>query len=152
MQVALSKRAAAGTLREGLHKTKGRRREGTGSKTLTEIAFVWPIVAGKEEEWRRLLQELAGSRSADFGRMGRHLGIGTIHVWLQRSRSGELAVVHMEVDDAGEAISVFADSTGTFETWLKRRVEELHGMVVGPMGFNTAPELVFLAEPETQEV
>lgn len=114
---------------------------------MTEIAFVCPILPGKEEEWRRLLQELEGSRSPDFGRMGRRLGINTIHVWLQRTRFGELAVVHTEVDDAAEAILAFADSTGTFETWLKRRVEELHGVAVARAESNTAPELVFRTGP-----
>lgn len=117
---------------------------------LTEISFVWPIVAGKEEEWRRVLQELEGSRSADFGRMIQHLGIDTIGVWLQRTWYGELAVVHLKVDDAAEAILLLADSEGTFEKWLKRRVEALHGVVVTRVGSDTAPELIFLAEPEEQ--
>ena len=115
---------------------------------MTEISFAWPILAGKEEEWRRLLQELEGSRSADFGRMGRHLGINTVHVWLQRTWRGELAVVHVEVDDAAEAILVLADSTVAFEAWLKRRVEEFHGVAVARARANAAPELVFLAQPE----
>ena len=84
--------------------------------------------------------------------MKRRLGVDTIHVWLQRSRSGEVAVVHVEVDDPAEAISLLADSTGTFETWLKRRLEELHGVPVARVGSNRAPELVFLAEPESQRV
>ena len=114
---------------------------------MTEIAFVWPILAGKEEEWRRLLQELEGSRSADFGRMRRRLEITTVHVWLQRTRSGELAVVHIEVGDAAEAILALADSTVTFETWFKRRVEELHGVAVARARANAAPELVFRTGP-----
>ena len=121
-----------------------------GSGALPEICFVWPILAGKEEEWRRALQELEGSRSADFGRMRQHLGIDTIRVWLQRTRYGELAVVCLKVDDAAEAILVLADSEGTFEKWLKRRVEALHGVVVTRVGSNTAPELVFSTKPEKQ--
>ena len=151
VQVALSKRAPVGALREGLHKTKERLRRGTGSGTLTEIAFVWPILAGKEEEWRRALQELEGSRAADFRRMGRRLGIGAIHVWLQRTRQGEMAVVHLELDDPAEAISMLADSTDTFDTWLKSRVEELHEVEVARVRSNRRPELVFLTEPEKQK-
>ena len=127
-----------------------RRREGKGSGAVTEISFAWPIVAGKEEEWRRVLQELEGSRSADFGRMIQHLGIDMICVWLQRTRYGELAVVHLKVDDAAEAILALADSERTFEKWLKRSVETLHGVVVTRAGSNPTPELVFFAKPEEQ--
>lgn len=127
-----------------------RRKEGNGSGASTEITFVWPILAGKEEEWRRALQELEGSRSADFGQMRQDLGIDTIRVWLQRTRYGELAVVYLKVDDAAEAILLLADSEGTFEKWLKRRVEALHGVVVTRAGSNTAPELVFSTKPEKQ--
>ena len=111
---------------------------------------MWPILAGKEEEWRRLLQELEGSRSADFGRMGRRLGINAVHVWLQRTRHGELAVVHIEVDDPAEAISALAGSEGAFERWLKRRIEDLHGVDVARARSGAPPELVFLAEPDRE--
>lgn len=117
---------------------------------MTEVSFVWPIVAGKEEEWRRVLQELEGSRSANFRRMIQHLGIDTIRVWLQRTRYGELAVIHLKVDDAAKAILVLANSEGNFEKWLKRRVEALHGVVVTRVGSNTPPELVFFTKPEKQ--
>lgn len=117
---------------------------------MTEICFVWPILGGREEEWRRALQELEGSRSADFGRMRQHLGIDTIRVWLQRTRYGELAVVYLKVDDAVEAIVLLADSEGIFEKWLKRRVEALHGLDVTRVGSSTPPELVFSTKPEKQ--
>lgn len=115
---------------------------------MTEITFAWPIVAGKEEEWRRLLQELEGSRSGDFGRMRRHLGICKIGIWLQLTRHGEMALVHAEVDDPAEAISVLADSKVTFEIWLGRKVEEFHGVAVERVRSNAAPELVFRAGPK----
>ena len=112
---------------------------------MTEICFVWPIAAGKEEEWRRALQELAGSRSADFRRMRLRLGIVAVRVWLQRAGRGELAVVHMEADDPLEAVSMLAGSEDDFERWLKRKVEEFHGVDVARAGAKTAPELVFRA-------
>jgi hypothetical protein len=39
------------------------------------IAFAGPILAGKEEPWRRFLQELAGSRSQEYGTLKQRLGI-----------------------------------------------------------------------------
>ena len=112
---------------------------------MTEISFVWPIAAGKEEEWRRALQELEGSRLADSERTRRRLGINAVRVWLQRTRCGEVAVVHMEVDGLARAISGLAGSEGTFERWLKRKVEEFHGVDVARARPNAVPEVVFRA-------
>ena len=122
-----------------------RPKEGNRSGVLTEVCFVWPIAAGKEEEWRRALQELEGSRSADFGRMRSRLGIDAVGVWLQRTRRGELAVVHMELDDPLQAASMLAGSEEGFERWLKRKIGEFHGVDVACAGTKAAPELVFRA-------
>lgn len=122
-----------------------RPKESDGSGVSTEVCFVWPIAAGKEEEWRRALQELAGSRSADFGHMRLRFGIVAVRVWLQRAGRGELAVVHMEADDPLKAVSMLAGSEETFEMWLKRKVEEFHGVDVARAGAKAAPELVFRA-------
>ncbi len=114
---------------------------------MTEICFVGPIAAGKEEEWRRVLQELAGSRSADFKRMRSRFGIVAVRVWLQRTRRGELAVVHVEAHDPLGAVSMLAASEGDFERWLKRKVEEFHGVDVARAGARAIPELVFRTGP-----
>ena len=104
--------------------------EGDGSGVLTEVCFVWPVATGKEEEWRRVLQELGGSRSAEFGRMRRRFGIVAVGVWLQRTGRGEPAVVHVRAEDPLEAVSMLAGSEGGFEGWLKRKVKEFHGVDV----------------------
>ena len=122
-----------------------RPKEGNDSKVLTEVCFVWPIAAGKEEEWRRALQELGGSRSADFGRMRSRFGIVAVGVWLQRTRRGELALIHIEADDPLEAVSMLAGSEEGFERWLKRKIGEFHGVDVARAGARAAPEPVFRA-------
>ena len=123
-----------------------RPKEGTGSGVLTEFCFVWPIAAGKEEEWRRFLQELGGSRSVDFGRMRRRLGIVAVGVWLQRTGRGELAVVHVQAEDPLGAASTLAGSEEGFEGWLQRKVKEFHGVDVARAGARATPKLVFRAE------
>ena len=120
-----------------------RPKEGNDSGALTEVSFVWPIAAGKEEEWRRALQQLEGSRSADFGRMRSRFGIIAVGVWLQRTWHGEVAVVHMEADDFLEVVSMLAGSEEDFERWLKRKIGEFHGVDVARAGARATSELVF---------
>lgn len=115
---------------------------------MKETCFVLPIAAGREEEWRRLLQELAGSRSGDLERARRRLGIGAVRVWLRRDQRGVSAVVLMEVDDPAQAVAALAGSQETFDGWLKRRIEECHGVDVTRARPNRALELVFRLGPE----
>ncbi len=76
---------------------------------MTRISFALPVAAGKEEGWRRVLQELEGSRFGDAERAGWRLGIYAVWVWLQRTRGGELAEVHVEAEDPARA----ADDDGS---------------------------------------
>lgn len=120
---------------------------------MTEISIAWPIAAGREEEWRRFLQELAGSRSGDFDRTRRRLGIGAVRVWLQRTRRGrawcgELSLVYVEVEDLTEALSALASSEGGFERWFKRRIQEFYGVDLALARTDAAAELVFSSGPE----
>lgn len=116
---------------------------------MTRIAFALPVAAGKEEDWRRVLQELEGSRSCDAERAERRLGVSAVWVWLQRTRVGATAIVLVEAEDTARALSTLADSDGAFERWLKRRIEEFHGVDVSHARFGASPEIVFRSEPGT---
>ena len=120
-----------------------RPKKGDGTGASTEVSFVWPIAAGKEEEWRRVLQELEGSRFGDYEQMRLRFGIDAVRVWLQRTRRGELAVVHMEVDDPLKAVLMLAGPEEIFEGWLKRKIDEFHGVDVARASAKAAPELIF---------
>ena len=122
-------------------------KEGNSQKPLMRMSFVLPVEPGKEEAWRRFLQELGGSRLEDFERARRRLGIGEVQVWLQRTRWGAMAVVHVEVDDPARALSALADSDGPFERWLKRGIEEFHGVDVDRERPRRMPEPVFRSGP-----
>ncbi len=108
------------------------------------------MAAGKEEDWRRVLQELEGSRFGDAERTERRLGVYAVWVWLQRTRDGTTAVVHVEAEDAALALSMLVDSEEVFERWLKRRIEEFHGVDVSGAGFEASPEIVFRSGPGTE--
>lgn len=108
-----------------------------------------PVAAGKEEDWRRALQELEGSRLGDAERTERRLGVYAVWVWLQRTRGGATAIVHVEAEDAALALSMLADSEETFERWLKRRIVEFHGVDVSRARFGAPLEIVFRSGPGT---
>ena len=117
---------------------------------MTKVTFILPILAGKEEVWRRVLQELGGSRSRDLERASRRYGIHAVRVWLQRTRHGAVAVILMELDDPVQAVSMLAGSEEDFDRWLKHGIRQYHGVDVGRARPKMVPELVFRSAPDPQ--
>ena len=103
-----------------------------------------PLVAGKEEDWRRVLQELEGSRCGDAERAKWRLGVYAVWIWSQRTRGGATATVLVEAEDTARALSMLAYSDEAFEMWLKRRIEEFHGVGVSCEVWSVARERLAL--------
>ena len=115
----------------------------------SRIAFAGPILPGKEERWRRFLQELEGSRREEYGGLRRRLGIRRQRVWIVRTPLGETAVSYLECEELGSIAARLAASTHPFDVWLKGRLSEFHGCDFTRPDPSWPPELVFEAgEPE----
>ncbi len=109
------------------------------------VGFVGPILAGREEGWRRFLQELAGSRREEYEDLRRRLGNITQKVWLVRTRRGEAAVSYMECEEPTRIVARLAASTEPFDLWLKGKLSEFHGCDFTRPDTTWSPELVFEA-------
>lgn len=107
------------------------------------VGFAVPILAGREEGWRRFLQELAGSRRGEYEDLRRRLGVITQKVWLVRTRRGEAAVSYMECEEPTRIVTRLAASTEPFDVWLKGKLSEFHGCDFARFGSGWSPELVF---------
>ena len=109
------------------------------------VGFVGPILAGREEGWRRFLQELSGSRREEYEDLRRRLGVTGQKVWLVRTRCGETAVSYLECEEPGRIAARLAASTEPFDVWLKARLAEFHGRGFAGPDPRWSPELVFEA-------
>ena len=109
------------------------------------VGFVGPILAGREERWRRFLQELAGSRREEYEDLRRRLGITGQKVWLVRTRHGETAVSYLECEEPRRIAAWIAASTEPFDVWLKSRLTEFHGCDFARLDPRWSAELVFEA-------
>jgi hypothetical protein len=112
-----------------------------------DMCFAWPVLAGREEDWRRFLQALEGSRSEEYKRMKRRLGIGRTRTWLQRNRDYTMAVTCVKVDDPAAAVSALAASNEPFDRWFRNKIEEFHGVDIAHVGPFANAELVFSSDP-----
>ena len=108
------------------------------------VGLAGPILAGREERWRRFLQELAGPRREEYEDLRRRLGVTGQRVWLVRTRRGETAVSYLECEEPGRIAARLAASTEPFDVWLKAKLAEFHGCdFARPDPTRWLPELVF---------
>lgn len=115
---------------------------------MPEIAFAGPILNGKEEEWRRFLQELTGPMIDEYEGLKRRLGVGKESVWLMRTPQGETAIVRLEAEEPDQVVRRLAASREPFDLWFKRTLLECHGCdLAGSSPPRSYSELIF-AYPE----
>jgi hypothetical protein len=110
------------------------------------LIMALPILPGKEEEWRRFVQELE-EHPREYEDLRRRLGIRAERVWLVRAACGEVALVYTEVEAPEEVIRRLAASEEPLDTWFKEKLLELHGYDLDGPSPRPEPELVFAYAP-----
>ena len=103
-------------------------------------AFLLP---GKEEEWRRFVQEVIEERLSEYERLRKRLGIRDESVWLARTNAGETVIAHLEADAPELIAPSLATSTDPFDVWLKERLLEFHGRSLVRLPGRVAAKLIF---------
>jgi hypothetical protein len=86
-----------------------------------------PLLPGKEEEWRRFVQEVIAEHLSEYERFRQRLDIRNESVWLARTNAGETVIAHLEADAPESIAPTLATSTDPFDVWLKERLLEFHG-------------------------
>ena len=102
-----------------------------------------PLLPGKEEEWRRFVQEVIEERLPEYERLRQRLGIRNESVWLARTNAGETVIAHLEADAPEWIAPTLAASTDPFDVWLKERLLEVHGHALVHVPKRVAAKLIF---------
>jgi hypothetical protein len=106
------------------------------------LALALPILAGKQEAWRRFCQELQESRYSEYEAARRRLGISREVTWFARTAQGEMALVYMEVAQPERVFAALAASNLPFDEWFRRQLVEIHGFDVASRPRDLACELI----------
>jgi hypothetical protein len=114
------------------------------------MTFVAPLLPGKEEEWRRFVQEVVEERLPEYEQLRQRLGIRNESVWLARTNVGETVIVHLEVGAPEWIAPALATSEAPFDVWLKERLLEFHGHALVHAPRRAAAKLIF-AYPDGSE-
>ena len=94
---------------------------------MTELRMICALRTGTQERWRRLSQEVAGSRRAQFEASCRQAGITQVRVWLVQLPRSELLVVTVNAQEPQQTLKALAASEGPFERWLREQLQALLG-------------------------
>jgi hypothetical protein len=95
---------------------------------MTTTAIALPILPGKTEEWRRVVQEATGPRRNEVDDMHRRLNIRQANWFLQQTPHGDLAIVVLEGDGAAEAFPKLGQSNEPFDVWFKEKIGATYGI------------------------
>src|SRR5919206_1582740 len=111
------------------------------------MTFVAPLLPGKEEEWRRFVQEVIEERLPEYERLRQRLGIRNESVWLARTSAGETVIAHLEAEVPEWVAPALTTSRDPFDEWFKERLLEFHGHDLVHVPKKVAAKLI-LAYPD----
>jgi hypothetical protein len=97
---------------------------------MAQLQMVCTLRTGTQERWRRLSQEVAGSRRAQFEASCRQAGITQVQVWLVQLAHSELLLVKMNMQEPQQTLKALATSKRPFERWLREQLQVLLGWSV----------------------
>jgi hypothetical protein len=113
----------------------------SGSSTLV---LAWDVPPDQEEPWRRLLQELSGSRYEQYAQSRRRLGILSESVWLvPKPFEGGVAIICLETLDPERVLHELGASNGPFDFWYSAAMRKLFGFDLSRVAGAESGELLF---------
>jgi hypothetical protein len=94
---------------------------------MAQLQIVYLLRPGTQERWRRLAQEVAGSRRNQFAASCRQAGITQVQVRLLHKARGELLLMTLNTQESQQTLRELAISERPFDYWLRGQVQALLG-------------------------
>jgi hypothetical protein len=95
---------------------------------MSSIAFVVPVLPGKEQADREWMSALDGERREAYQSEWKDAGFRRHTVWQQQTPDGTVDIVYLEADDIPAAMQVVTSSDSPFHQWFRERVRDVHDM------------------------
>lgn len=108
-----------------------------------QVIIIAPILPGKAETWRRFLQELSGSRRAEYEASRHRLGIRAERVWISETRQRAVGILLIEAEHLERTFAALASSTHAFDGWFREQLLSLQGFDLTRPNLAYLPDLVF---------
>src|SRR5712691_6866948 len=82
---------------------------------------------GTQERWRRLCQELAGTRRDRFAASCQQAGITQVQVQVVQLLRSELLLLTVQTQEPHQTLEALASSAHQFDHWLREQLQVLLG-------------------------
>jgi hypothetical protein len=110
---------------------------------MTELQIVYLLRSGTQERWRRLYQEVEGSRKEQFEASCRHLGISQVRVRLVQLLHSDLMLITLHMQEPHQTLEALVSAELPFEHWLRAQLQGLLRWNVQDVLLDPQGELIF---------
>ena len=110
---------------------------------MAQLQIVCPLRPGTQERWRRLAQELAGSRREQCEAFCQHMGITQMQVWVVQMSRSELLFMTLQTQEPQQPLAELATSARPFDRWLREQFQLLLGLNLQEMLTGQHHDLIF---------
>jgi hypothetical protein len=94
---------------------------------MAQLQIICFLRAGMQERWRRLCQELMGSRRDQFVASCQQRGITGMQVRMVQRLRGEMLLVSLDVQEPHQPLQELVASGHPFDRWLREHLKILLG-------------------------
>ena len=116
---------------------------------MASLAFVFPLRAGKTEEWRAWIAEVLGPRRGEYEAFSHQLGLSTQRAYLQHTPQGDQAIIYLEGDD----LQRLRTAQDPFAVRVRQRTKDLfEGVDLTQIEPGSLSEYVFTAPRRMKRV
>jgi hypothetical protein len=110
---------------------------------MAALAFIAPILPGKEQTDKEHMREAIGTRRQEYAAWRRSQGVSREAVWHQQTPQGTVAIVYIEADNPQQVFQSMGTSTEPIAQWFRQSILEVHGLDLTQPMPGPLPELVF---------
>jgi hypothetical protein len=115
------------------------------------VIILAPILPGKAEAWRRMMQEILGVRRREYETSRQRLGIRAEWAWINETRQQTIGVIMIEADHLEQAVVALAASEHPFDRWFREQLQHLQGLHLNRLNLIGLPDLVLAWHVETED-
>lgn len=99
-----------------------------GRTAVSELNVAMPIAPGKTVAWQQALADLVGPRYTEYEASRRRYGLTSQTTFLQKTRMGDFAVIHLTGPDVHKSLHAMSESMDPWDVSWRELTLNLHGV------------------------
>ena len=95
---------------------------------MESITWFTPILPGKMDEWKAMVEECNGPRREEMKRSYQRAGVAREVASLMQTPQGDFVCLFHESEDLAKAFRTLATSEDPFDVWFREHLASVHGL------------------------